>query len=102
MLRALKRASQDVGGARFTIRFVDPRWDLGAAERLVRRGVATESLAFEKGRRMVALPLADGVSERVCKCYREWVRQWVAGCKQQLREQFEFLDELVAATILII
>ena len=66
-LRSLKRASASVGGARFNIRFVDPRWDLGAAERLVRRGVATESLVFEKkGRRVVALPLADGVSERVC------------------------------------
>ena len=66
MLRALKRASQDVGGARFTIRFVDPRWDLGAAERLIRRGVAMESLVFEKGRRIVVLPFADGISERVC------------------------------------
>ena len=65
-LRSLKRASAAVGGVRFEIRFVAPRWDVGAAERLVRRGVATESLVFEKGRRMVALPLADGVSERVC------------------------------------
>ena len=66
MLRALKRASAETGGARFTIRFVDPRWDLGVAERLVRRGVAVESLVFEKGRRMVVLPIADGISERVC------------------------------------
>ena len=66
MLRSLKRASQDVGGARFTIRFVDPRWDLGAAERLIRRGVAVESLVFEKGRKIVVLPIADGIGERVC------------------------------------
>ena len=66
MLRSLKRASQDVGGARFTIRFVDPRWDLGAAERLIRRGVAVESLVFEKGRKIVVLPFADGIGERVC------------------------------------
>ncbi|MBO7684168.1 MAG: Gldg family protein, partial [Kiritimatiellae bacterium] len=66
MLRSLRRASQDLGGARFTIRFVDPRWDLGAAERLIRRGVAAESLVFEKGRKIVVLPVADGIGEQVC------------------------------------
>ena len=66
MLRSLKRASEENGGARFSIRFVDPRWDLGIAERLVRRGVAVESLVFEKGRRIVVLPFADGIGERVC------------------------------------
>lgn len=66
LLRSLKRASEETGGAHFEIRFVDPRWDVGAAERLVRRGVATESLVFEKGHRMAALPLADGIGERAC------------------------------------
>ena len=66
LLRALRRESAATGGARIDVRFVDPVWDLGAAERLVRRGVATDSIVFEKGNRMVALPLSDGVSERVC------------------------------------
>lgn len=66
MLRSLKRASEESGGARFSIRFVDPRWDIGAAERLVRRGVAVESLVFEKGPRIVSLSIADGISERAC------------------------------------
>ena len=66
LLTSFKRASAAVGGARFEIRYVDPNWDLGAAERLVRRGVATDSLVFESGRRVVALPFSDGIGERVC------------------------------------
>lgn len=66
ILTSLKRASAAVGGARFDIRYVDPRWDIGAAERLVRSGVDPDSVVFEAGRRMVALPLSDGIGERVC------------------------------------
>ena len=66
LLRSMKSASAAVGGARFNVRFVDPRWDIGAAERLVRRGVATDSVVFESGRRMVVLPFGDGIGERVC------------------------------------
>ena len=66
ILRLLKRESESVGGARFSLQYVDPRWDIGAAERLVRRGVAEDSLVFEKGRRMVVLPFRDGYGERVC------------------------------------
>ena len=66
LLRALKREAEATGGARIDVRFVDPSWDIGAAERLVRRGVATDSLVFEKGGRMVALSFSDGVGERVC------------------------------------
>ena len=66
LLRSMKSASAAVGGARFNVKFVDPRWDLGAAERLVRRGVATDSVVFESGRRMVVLPFGDGIGERVC------------------------------------
>ena len=67
VLRQLKRESEAVGGARLLLRFVDPRWDVGAADRLVRKGVRAESVVFEKGRRMVVVPLADGgLSERLC------------------------------------
>ena len=65
-LRSLKREADATGGARLDLRFVDPRWDLGAAERLIRSGAKEESLVFEKSRRMVCLPLADGYGERVC------------------------------------
>ena len=41
-------------------------WDLGPAERLVRLGAAEGSLVFEKGRRNVVLPLAEGYGERIC------------------------------------
>ena len=65
-LRRLCRESVSVGGARVEISYVDPRWDIGAAERLIRRGVAEDALVFERGRRMVAIPFRDGYGERVC------------------------------------
>ena len=67
VLRQLKRESEAVGGARLLVRFVDPRWDVGAADRFVRKGVREESVVFERGRRMVVIPLADeGFGERLC------------------------------------
>ena len=66
LLRRLQRESESLGGARVTLRFVDPRWDLGAAERLVRNGVAEECLVFEKGRRRVLLPFDEDCGERAC------------------------------------
>lgn len=66
VMRALKRQSEVIGGVRIETRFVDPRWDVGAAGRLVRRGAKADSLVFEKGRKMVSLPIAEGVGERVC------------------------------------
>ena len=65
-MRLLKRESEAVGGANVVLRYVDPRWDVGAAERLVGRGVAEESLVFERGRRMIAIPVREGYGERDC------------------------------------
>ena len=65
-LRALRREADSLGGVRVETRFVDPRWDLGAAERLIRLGATEGSVVFEKGRRVVFLTLADGSSESVC------------------------------------
>jgi len=65
-LRALQRESASLGGLRIELRFVDPHWDLGPAERLVRLGAPEGSLVFEKGRRTVVLPFADGYGERIC------------------------------------
>ena len=66
LLRRLQRESESLGGARIALRFVDPRWDIGAAERLVRNGVTEECLVFEKGRRRVVLPFGEGCGERAC------------------------------------
>lgn len=66
LLRSLRRTSAALGGARLTIRFVDPRWDVAASERLAARGVSEDSLVFEKGRRLVVLPVKDGCGERLC------------------------------------
>lgn len=65
-LRQFRNESNLLGGARFILQFVDPRWDIGSSERLVSRGVAEESIVFEKGRRMVVLPLREGFGERAC------------------------------------
>lgn len=66
LLRAFRKASAALGGARIDIRFVDPRWDVADSERLASHGVAEESLVFEKGRRLVVLPVKDGCGERLC------------------------------------
>ena len=65
-LRQLRREAESVGASRVAIRFVDPMWDIGAAERLVRRGVEEASLVFERGRRLAVLPLKEGYGERAC------------------------------------
>ena len=66
LLRRFQREAESLGGARIALRFVDPRWDLGAAERLVRNGVTGECLVFEKGRRRVVLQFDEDCGERAC------------------------------------
>ena len=65
-LRQLRREAESVGASRVAIRFVDPLWDLGAAERLVRRGAEEASLVFERGRRLEVMPLREGYGESAC------------------------------------
>lgn len=65
-LRAFKREADASGGAGLELMFVDPRWDLSSAERLVRLGVTEESLVFECGRRHVAIPISGDYGERMC------------------------------------
>ena len=66
LARALSRAAKATGGVRIDVRHVDPRWDLGAAERLIRSGAEPGSLVFEKGSRCVSVPVGDGAGEREC------------------------------------
>jgi ABC-2 type transport system permease protein len=65
-LRSFSRMSESNGGARISVRFVDPRWDYGDAQKLARRGVEENSLVFEKGRRLVSIAFSDGCDERAC------------------------------------
>jgi hypothetical protein len=65
LLRTFAKTSASLGGARFSVRFVDPRWDIGAAERLAARGISEDTLVLEKGRRHAELLLKDGVGERL-------------------------------------
>lgn len=59
LLRGLEAAARREGGARLTVDYVDPRWELSRAVDLVRGGAEEGSLVFRRGNRRVTLPLAD-------------------------------------------
>ena len=65
LLRGMERAANDVAGVRFKLHYVDPVWDLGEAERLIRLGAKSGSIVLENGRRREVLPIADGYGERI-------------------------------------
>lgn len=87
LLRAFRRTAGAQGGCRFEIRTVDPRWDFGAAQRLVRAGIPVGSVVFGKGRRRVVLPLAGNLEEqafasavqRVTRLPRRSAVYWTCG-----------------------
>ena len=64
-LRMLKRQADSVGGLKISPRFVDPRWDIGAAGRLVRMGVPENSVVFEKGGRFSVLTQEEGFGDHL-------------------------------------
>lgn len=65
-LRAVRRESNELGGIRIEIRYVDPALDLGEAQRLVRAGVQSGSLVFERAGRIIEkLPVEGGCGERM-------------------------------------
>ena len=59
LLRGLETTAHGVAGVQLDVTGVDPRWDLGAAERLVKAGVPEGTLVFRQGRRQVTVPVAD-------------------------------------------
>ena len=59
LLRGLAAASRKVSGARLTIDWTDPRWDLGKASRLVRHGTPEGTLVFSRGQRRLEVPVAS-------------------------------------------
>ena len=63
-LRLLKRQAEISGGLKLNLRFVDPNWDVGAAERIIRTGVKENAIVFERGHRMSVLPISDGYDDR--------------------------------------
>ena len=65
-LRSLRREADLLGGVRLDLHFVDPRWDVGAATRLIRSGAGEEGLVFSRGQRSIALPIHEGLGERNC------------------------------------
>ena len=65
-LLRLLASVQAPGGLRVAVRFVDPKWDLAEAGRLVRLGFSEDSLVFERGHRRAAIRLQDGYGEWNC------------------------------------
>ena len=59
LLRGLESTAHGVAGVQLDVVGVDPRWDLGAAERLVKAGVPEGTLVFRQGRRQVTVPVDD-------------------------------------------
>ena len=59
LLRGLETTARGVAGVQLEVKGVDPRWDLGAASRLVKAGVPEGSLVFRRGRRKVTVPVDD-------------------------------------------
>ena len=59
LLRGLETTALGVAGVQLSVTGVDPRWDLGAAERLVKAGVPEGTLLFRQGRRQVAVSVGD-------------------------------------------
>ena len=63
-MRVVKKRSESVGGARFELYYVDPAWDIPAAERLVREGAKAPSIVFEFGHRRSSVPIDGALDER--------------------------------------
>lgn len=86
-LRALKRLADPLGGMSVELRYVDPKWDIGPAAKLVGKGAREGSVVLESGRRCVSIDLTEGVGERdMVSAMRRLVKPpqrkdvcWVAG-----------------------
>ncbi len=63
-LRALKHQADALSTLSVKLQFVDPAWDLGAAQRLVRLGVKEKTLVFEKAHRVTTLSLDEPLTSR--------------------------------------
>ena len=63
-MRVVKKRSESHGGARFELHYVDPAWDIPAAERLVREGEKAPSLVLKCGHRHSSVAIDGGLDER--------------------------------------
>ena len=59
LLRGLEATARGVAGVQLEVAGVDPRWDLGAAGRLVKAGVPEGTIVFQRGRRQVKVAVDD-------------------------------------------
>ncbi|MGN0846849.1 MAG: DUF4350 domain-containing protein [Kiritimatiellia bacterium] len=59
LLRGLEATARSVAGARLSVEYVDPRWELGRAVELVRKGAEEGTLVFRRGSRKIQVPVKD-------------------------------------------
>lgn len=59
LLRGLEMAARSIAGVDLVIEYVDPRWELGRAVDLVRKGAEEGTLVFRRGNRRVVVPVSD-------------------------------------------
>ena len=64
ILRAIASTAESSGGERVALKYVDPVWDIGPAERLVRAGAKSSSVVFSRGSKMEVVPVASGLDDR--------------------------------------
>ncbi len=58
LLRGLSSAAYMVAGTRLVVENVDPRWDFGRANALVRAGTQEGTVVFSRGRRRIEIPVS--------------------------------------------
>lgn len=61
LLEGIASASRAEAGVRVSYSFVDPRWDVADAARLVREGVEEDSIVFRRARRKVVVKISEVV-----------------------------------------
>ncbi|MBR7180562.1 MAG: Gldg family protein [Kiritimatiellae bacterium] len=65
-MRSFTAMAGSAGGARISLRYVDPSWDVGAAGRFARLGIKPGTVVFERGGRRESVALGETFSERAC------------------------------------
>ncbi len=85
LLEGISSASRTVAGARISYSFVDPRWDVADAARLVREGVEEGSIVFRRARRKVVVKISEVVPVVVGVRAGGWTDEGEAVCASAIQ-----------------
>ncbi len=59
LLRGLEATARSIAGTQLQVEYVDPRWELGRAVDLVRKGAEEGTLVFRRGNRKITVPVEE-------------------------------------------